>query len=85
VGRVLSAAGQANAFLTGIASDRQRLEGNVAFVSARLETLRTEEALGGVDTDDELQKLLAVEQAYGANARVLQTLDTLFEQLLSIR
>ncbi|MEM1430346.1 MAG: flagellar hook-associated protein FlgK [Pseudomonadota bacterium] len=83
-GRAFSVSDQVNAFLTGVASERQRRDGDVAFISSRLEALRNEEAQGGVDTDDEMQKLLAVEQAYGANARVLQTLDTLFEQLLGI-
>ncbi|MEM9247769.1 MAG: flagellar hook-associated protein FlgK [Pseudomonadota bacterium] len=75
---------QATAFLTGISSERQWRESDLAFGAARLEGTRTEEAIGGVDTDDEMQKLLLIEQNYGANARVLQTLDTLLEQLLSI-
>ena len=38
----------------------------------------------GVDTDQELQKLLLIEQAYAANARVIQTVDALFDTLMRI-
>lgn len=52
---------------------------------AQLEVAATAEAaITGVDTDQELAKLLLVEQAYAANARVLQTVDTLLNQLLEL-
>lgn len=44
----------------------------------------TEAAATGVDTDQELAHLLLVEQAYAANARVLQTVDTLLKRLMEI-
>jgi flagellar hook-associated protein 1 FlgK len=40
----------------------------------------TEMAAMGVDTDQELAHLLLVEQAYAANARVLETVDTLLKR-----
>lgn len=40
--------------------------------------------LTGVDTDRELQDLLLVEQAFAANARVIQTADDMLRQLLEI-
>jgi len=43
------------------------------------ETLET-----GVDTDRELQNLLTIEQAYAANARVIQTVDRMIQRLLDI-
>ncbi len=43
------------------------------------ETLET-----GVDTDRELQNLLVIEQAYAANARVLQTLDQMIQRLMEL-
>ncbi|MGG7567136.1 flagellar hook-associated protein FlgK [Rhodovulum sp. DZ06] len=53
--------------------------------TAQLEVAATAEAaLIGVDTDQELAELLLVEQAYAANARVLQTVDTLIQRLLEI-
>lgn len=41
-------------------------------------------AESGVDTDFEMQSLLLIEQAYSANARVIQTIDEMFESLLRI-
>ncbi len=38
----------------------------------------------GVDTDRELQNLLIIEQAYAANARVLQTIDQMIQRLMEI-
>ncbi len=35
----------------------------------------------GVDTDTELQNILAIEQAYAANARVIQVVDQMIERL----
>jgi len=75
---------QVGLFLSGIASTRQAFDTEAAFQSARLEGLREQEAFGAVDTDDEMQKLLVIEQAYGANARVVQTIDRLIDQLLRI-
>ncbi|MEM1315639.1 MAG: flagellar basal body rod C-terminal domain-containing protein, partial [Pseudomonadota bacterium] len=56
-----------------------------AFQSGRVAGFAaTENAAEGVTTDDELARLLAVEQAYTANARVVQTVDALLRQLLEI-
>lgn len=38
----------------------------------------------GVDTDRELQNLLLIEQAYAANARVLETIDQMIRRLMEI-
>ena len=38
----------------------------------------------GVDTDRELQNLLIIEQAYAANARVLETIDQMIQRLMEI-
>lgn len=38
----------------------------------------------GVDTDRELQNLLLIEQAYAANARVLETVDQMIQRLMEI-
>lgn len=55
------------------------------FAGARMDTAREAELkVLGVDTDQEMQQLLIIEQAYSANARVIQTVTTLIDQLLSI-
>jgi len=43
-----------------------------------------ERSVSGVDTDRELQQLLLIEQAYAANARVIETVDRLIQRLLEI-
>ncbi|GAA3858820.1 flagellar hook-associated protein FlgK [Celeribacter arenosi] len=55
-----------------------------SFASARQETFRSMELEQGVDTDQEMQKLLLIEQNYSANARVIETIDKLIDQLLGM-
>ena len=55
-----------------------------SFASARADALRTELLRNGVDTDDEMQRLLQIEQAYAANARVIQTVDDMIQTILGI-
>lgn len=83
-GQTRSFADHAATLLSDIATRRQDLDGEVTFQSVRLDSLRTREGAEGVDTDDEMQKLLAIEQAYGANARVIETLEDLMDRLLGI-
>ncbi len=49
----------------------------LSFASARLTELTERQLADGVDTDTELQRLIQVEQAYAANARMLEVLDDL--------
>ncbi len=44
----------------------------------------SETAISGVDIDRELQNLLLIEQAYAANARVIEVSDRLIQRLLEI-
>ncbi|MEM9341746.1 MAG: flagellar hook-associated protein FlgK [Pseudomonadota bacterium] len=66
------------------ASDLVDAERSESFASTRQTSLRDLELEGGVDTDQEMQKLLLIEQAYAANARVIQTIDDLIQRLLAI-
>ena len=66
-------------------TDADRAEGAAVFEQGAASALRqTELAQTGVDTDQELSRLLQVEQAYSANARVVQVVDDLFQRLLQI-
>ncbi len=71
-------------FLSSVATERQAREDEAVFAGARLDGYREAEAAGGVDTDDEMQKLLLIEQNYAANARVIRTVDELMAQLTRI-
>lgn len=67
-----------------ISVDRQAADLKLGFSAARQESLSAIELENGVDTDQELQKLLLIEQAYAANARVVTTVSELIDTLLSI-
>lgn len=67
--------------ITGDLAVSERASG---FAAAEQQSLRELEFASGVDTDQEMQKLLLIEQSYAANARVIQTIDTLIGELLSI-
>ena len=64
----------------------QRVLGDedLSFAAARWDALRQAELADGVDTDQEMQKLLLIEQAYAANAKVIQTIGTLIQRLMEI-
>ncbi|TGD65670.1 flagellar hook-associated protein FlgK [Tabrizicola sp. WMC-M-20] len=78
--------------LAGFASDiasmqavnRLSAESGTAFAGARAEGLRSALLRDGVDTDQEMQNLLMIEQAYAANAKVIQTVDELIKILLGL-
>ena len=57
---------------------------DMAAASAKHETFLSEELAQGVDTDHEMQKLLIIEQNYSANAKVVETVQTLLDQLMGI-
>ena len=79
-----STSGLAASFLSRFASEHQGARADQAYAAARYDTMKKLELQGGVDTDQEMQSLLLVEQAYTANARVIQTVDTLLQALLRI-
>lgn len=70
--------------LSGVASARLGAEAEASFASARAGALRQQEMQNGVDTDQEMQKLLLIERAYSANARVVQTVDDMMKTLLGL-
>jgi flagellar hook-associated protein 1 FlgK len=55
--------------------------GNVARETTLVEAT---DQMSGVDLDYELQTLLAIEQAYSANAQVIQTINDMFDSLARI-
>lgn len=79
-----SATGIGADFLSGISVTLNSLETEQTYARAQSETLIGMELENGVDTDAEMQKLLLVEQAFGANARVISTVDELIQTLLRL-
>lgn len=79
-----SAPGLAADLLSYASSHRQSADLTKSYALARQETLTEMTLADGVDTDYEMQTLLKVEQAYAANARVIQTIDAMMQQLLDM-
>jgi flagellar hook-associated protein 1 FlgK len=71
-------------FLSSVAGARVQSDQDMAFASARLNSLEEMELLDGVDTDQELQMLMLVEQSYAANAKLIQAVDEMMQELLRI-
>lgn len=90
-GRSLSTGGAAAAAATHFATftvaagtDRVAAEDEMSFANARWGALREAELANGVDSDHEMQMLLRIEQAYAANARVMQTVQSMMQTLMEI-
>ncbi|NRB18651.1 MAG: flagellar hook-associated protein FlgK [Rhodobacteraceae bacterium] len=64
---------------TGIAADQA-----LSFASASYAAMNQMELAQAVDTDQELQNLMLIEQAYAANAKVMTVVDELMNTLLRI-
>ncbi len=81
----LSAANIAANVTSSIGQARITSETKLAASSARAESLiDAEQRATAVDSDLELQKLLLIEQAFAANARVIQTADELLSRLIEL-
>lgn len=70
--------------VSGVAQARVTAEDEASFSAARLDTLSTMELAQGVDTDQEMQSLLVIEQAYAANAKVISTIGEMMQKLLEM-
>jgi len=80
-----SAAGFAAELSVNLLTDADRAQGAAMFEAGSANALREAElAETGVDTDQELSRLLQVEQAFSANARVVSVVDELFDRLLQL-
>lgn len=83
-GSSLGALGLTAKAVSAVVNQGLLLEAEAGFASARATALQSLEMEGGVDTDRELQDLLLVEQAYAANAKVIQTTDDMIQILLGM-
>lgn len=79
-----TASGRMAEFTSLIGATRVRADEQLSYTAARWDTLREAELSQGVDTDLELQNLLRIEQAYAANAKVIQTADFMMQRLMEI-
>ena len=56
----------------------------LSFSAASFHEMSQAELADGVDTDAELQHLMLVEQAYAANARMIQVVEEMMDTLLRL-
>lgn len=70
--------------LSNIGTAKQNVENERAYSQSRRDTLKSVEQAAGVDTDQELQQLLIIEQAYSANARIVSAAEEMLDQLMAI-
>lgn len=68
--------------LSGIGQRLSQIESRQAAASSRSDALELRLKEGGVDTDQEMQRLLLIEQAYAANAQVISTIETMMNRLM---
>ena len=70
---------------SAVGSARISAEESLASSSSRTQLLRDAELeISAVDTDQELQQLVLIEQAFQANARVIQTADEMLRILMEL-
>ncbi|WP_444667708.1 flagellar hook-associated protein FlgK [Cereibacter changlensis] len=79
-----SFAGLASDLLSDVSIARLAADSEASFAAARWDALHQQELELGVDSDAEMQQMLLIEQAYAANAKIVQTLDDLLALLLEI-
>jgi flagellar hook-associated protein 1 FlgK len=83
-GPARSLAGHFADIQSNIGQARLQADEDLGFANARQAALTEAEAATGVDTDHEMQTLLRVEQAYAANARLVQTVETMLDRLMEL-
>lgn len=79
-----SLSGHMGSFSSLIGQDRLTREQSLSFTTSTQDSLKALELQGGVDSDAELQRLLLIEQSFGANARMIQTIDNMMQTILGI-
>lgn len=80
-----SAADAAAGVSSLVGVSRVNAEASLASSSARAQSVvDSESAITSVDTDQEMQMLIVIEQAYAANARVLQTAQAMMRVLMEL-
>jgi len=84
MGAARSFSGLGSDVLSLVGIERQNTEADKSYTLSKRDTLKELELQTGVDTDQELQQLLMIENAYAANARVIQTVDDMIKTLLGL-
>lgn len=76
--------GHIGALVSRIGQEHLTHDQSLTFAKARHVELSDMQARNAVDSDDQMQRLLQVEQAYAANARLIETINSMMDRLLRI-
>jgi flagellar hook-associated protein 1 len=80
----LTTAGLGSSLMSRAAQNANQSDRMLSFAAASMTELTRIELAQGVDTDSELQTLMLVEQAYAANARMIEIAEKMMQTLLRI-
>lgn len=80
----LTAATLSSHLLSHFATEANLSDQRVGYATSFHSELKDRLLQDGVDTDQEMQKLLMIEQSYAANARLIQTVESIMDALLRI-
>lgn len=69
---------------SSVSTSRVSSDTAVSYATTQQNTLVSMELEQGVDTDVEMQNLLMIEQAYSANAKIIQTIDDMMQTILGL-
>ncbi|MEO0773672.1 MAG: flagellar hook-associated protein FlgK [Pseudomonadota bacterium] len=83
-GTARGVSGHMASMMSYFGQQRLSLDQTVSFAQANQTGLIETELAQGVNSDEELQQLLLVEQAFAANARLIQTAGDMLDQILGI-
>ena len=79
-----SLAGHLGDTLADLSTRRVGAETEQTYANARADALHQMAAMDGVDSDQEMQDLLLVEQAFAANAKVISATEAMLQKLMEI-
>lgn len=79
-----SAGGHASDWTARLGTARVEADDALSFTASRHDSLKSAELAGGVDSDAELQKLLMIQEAYAANAKVISTVQQMMQLLMEL-
>ena len=71
-------------YVSALATDRLSAESDATFSLGKADALKMIELEDGVDTDAEMQRMLLIEQAYSANAKVIQMVGEMIQTLIGL-
>ena len=83
-GGAFSAINLVSTLASYVGADRTQAEQSQSYASARLSELTERQLADGVDSDDEIARLMVIEQAYAANARVIEAVDEMMQTMLRL-